>query len=118
MRGDAPAVQLFRDTTFAWSVGDVDVRFSGAESGAEVFARYDEVIDEISLSGVGTAAVFSHGTVIRTWAAARACNVTAAFAASSPLTNTGVVVLDGSPQNGWRALTWDGRTLGGRVRHT
>ncbi len=112
MRGDAAAVQLFRDTTFAWSLGDVDVRFCDAESGAEVFARYDEVIDEISLSGVATAVVFSHGTVIRTWAAARACNVTAEWAASSPLTNTGVVVLDGSPRDGWRAVSWDGRAVG------
>lgn len=115
MRGDAAAVQLFCDTTFAWSLGDVDVRLPGAESGAEVFARYDEVIDEIARSRVGTATVFSHGTVIRTWAAARACNVTAECAASKPLTNTGAVVLEGSPRAGWYALAWDGRALGGQV---
>ena len=62
MRGDAAAVQLYRDTTFAWSAGDVDVRMPGAESGAEVYARYDAVIDEIVLSGVGTAAVRSSDT--------------------------------------------------------
>jgi len=111
MRGDAAAVQLYRDTTFAWSAGDVDVRMPGAESGAEVYARYDAVIDEIALLGVGTAAVVSHGAVIRSWAAARAHNVTADFAARSPLTNTGVLLLDGSPRDGWHALTWDGRAL-------
>jgi len=111
MRGDAAAVQLYRDTTFAWSAGDVDVRMPGAESGAEVYARYDAVIDEIALLGVGTAAVVSHGAVIRSWAAARAHNVTAGFAVRSPLTNTGVVLLDGSPRDGWHALTWDGRAL-------
>ena len=115
MRGDAAAVQMFRDTTFAWDLDDVDVRMPGAESGAEVFARYDEVIDEIAGSGVGTAAVFSHGTVIRTWAAARACNITAEFAASRPLTNTGVVILEGSPRAGWHAVAWDGRALGSQV---
>jgi len=113
MRGDAPAVQLFRDASFAWSAGDVEVRLPGAESGVEVFARYDEVINEIALSGASTVAVVSHGTVIRTWAAARASNVTPDFAASSPLTNTGVVVLEGNPHDGWRALAWDGRALGG-----
>lgn len=113
MRGDAAAVQQFRDATFAWSAGDVDVRLPGAESGVEVFARYDEVVNEIALSGVGTAAVVSHGTVIRTWAAARACNVTPEFAARSTLTNAGVVVLEGSPRDGWLALSWDGRDLGG-----
>ncbi|HEY5471932.1 MAG TPA: histidine phosphatase family protein [Candidatus Limnocylindrales bacterium] len=93
--------------------GDVDVRMPGAESGAEVYARYDAVIDEIALSGVGTAVVISHGAVIRSWAAARAHNVTAGFAARSPLTNTGAVLLDGSPRDGWHALAWDGRLLRG-----
>ena len=111
MRGDAAAVHLYRDTTFAWSAGSVDVRMPGAESGAEVYARYDAVIDEIALSGVGTAAVISHGTVIRSWAAARAHKVTADFAARSPLTNAGAVILDGSPRAGWHALTWDGHAL-------
>src|SRR5665647_485910 len=59
MRGDAAAVHLYRDTTFAWSAGDVDVRMPGAESGAEVYARYDAVIDEIALSGVGTCLLYT-----------------------------------------------------------
>jgi broad specificity phosphatase PhoE len=111
MRGDAAAVQLFRDTTFAWGAGDVDARMPGAESGAEVFARYDAVIKEIALSGVGMAVVVSHGTVIRSWAAARAYNVTADFAARNPLANTGAVLLDGSPRDGWHAITWDGHAF-------
>ncbi|MGV8965546.1 MAG: histidine phosphatase family protein [Cellulomonas sp.] len=113
MRGDAPAVQHFRDAALAWSTGEVEVRLPGAESGAEVFGRYDEVIGEIAGLGVDTAVVVSHGTVIRTWAAARARNVTPAFAAGNPLTNTGVVVLEGSPRDGWAVLTWDGRALAG-----
>jgi len=108
MRGDDTAVRLYRDTTFAWSAGTLDVRMPGADSGAEVFERYDAVIDEIALSGVGCAAVVSHGAVIRCWAAARARNVAAGFAAHSPLSNTGVVLLDGSPRDGWHVLTWDG----------
>ena len=113
MRGDVAAVELYRDTTFAWSAGDVDVRMPGAESGAEVYARYDAVIDEIALAGVGTAVVISHGAVIRSWAAARAHNVTADFAACRPLTNTNAVLLDGSPRDGWHALTCDGRAIRG-----
>jgi probable phosphoglycerate mutase len=71
------------------------------------------VINEIARLGVGTAAAVSHGTVIRTWAAARARNVTPDFAAGSPLSNTGVVVLEGNPHDGWSALAWDGRALSG-----
>jgi broad specificity phosphatase PhoE len=110
-RRDAAAVRLYRDTTFAWIAGEVDVRMPGADSGAEVLARYDAVIDEIALSGVGSAAVVSHGAVIACWVAARAGNAPAGFAGLSPLANTGVVVLDGSPRDGWHALTWDGQLL-------
>lgn len=113
MRGDAPAVQAFRDAAFAWSAGEVEVRLPGAESGAEVLARYDKVVGEIARSGVEIAVVVSHGTVIRTWATARARNVTPDFAASNSLTNTGVVVLEGSPHDGWSVLAWDGHALGG-----
>ena len=116
MRGDAAAVRQFRDAAYAWSAGDVEVRLPGAESGAEVFARYDGVIGEIAGSGAGTAVVVSHGTVIRTWVAARARNVTPDFAAANSLANTGVVVLEGSPQDGWSALGWNGRALAESAR--
>jgi broad specificity phosphatase PhoE len=111
MRGDETSVQVYLETTFAWSSGDVHVRMPGAESGAEVFARYDAVVEEIAGSGAGTAAIVSHGSVIRTWTAARARNVTADFAARNSLANTGAVLLEGSPRDGWHALTWEGQTL-------
>lgn len=111
MRGDELSVQVYLDTAFAWSSGDVHVRMPGAESGAEVFARYDAVVEEIAGSGAATAVIVSHGSVIRTWAAARASNVTADFAARNTLANTGGVLLEGSPHDGWHVLTWDGRPL-------
>ena len=113
MRGDDASVQVYLDTTFAWSSGDVHVRMPGAESGAEVFARYDAVVEEIAGSGAGTAAIVSHGSVIRAWTAARAQNVTADFVARNALANTGAVLLEGSPRDGWHAVTWEGRA----VRH-
>ena len=111
MRGDELSVQVYLDTAFAWSSGDVHVRMPGAESGAEVFARYDAVVEEIAGSGAATAVIVSHGSVIRTWAAARASNVTADFAARNTLANTGGVLLEGSPHDGWHALGWQGRAL-------
>ncbi|NMM17289.1 MAG: histidine phosphatase family protein [Cellulomonas sp.] len=111
MRGDEASVQVYLDTAFAWSSGDVHVRMPGAESGAEVFARYDAVIEEIAGSGAATAAIVSHGSVIRTWTAARARNVTADFAARNTLANTGAVLIEGSPRDGWHALAWGGRAL-------
>jgi broad specificity phosphatase PhoE len=102
---------VYLGTTFAWGWGDVHVRMPGAESGAEVFARYDAVVEEIAGSGAGTAAIVSHGSVIRAWTAARAQNVTADFAARNALANTGAVLLEGSPRDGWHAVTWEGRAL-------
>lgn len=113
MSGDVADVRHYSDTAFAWSAGNLELRMPFGESGAEVYGRYDAVIDEISRSGVGTAAVVSHGAVIRSWAAVRARNITTDFAAQNWLTNTGVVILDGSPHDGWDALTWDGHPLSG-----
>jgi len=120
MLGDEQSVQTYLTTSFAWSSGDLHARMPGAESGAEVFARYDAVVAEIAGSGAGTAAIVSHGSVIRSWTAARAENVTPAFAARNPLANTGAVVLEGSPGAGWRAVTWAGQAVHqaeGSIRH-
>ena len=44
-----------------------------------------------------TAAIVSHGAVIRAWTGARARNVDHAFVADTRLLNTAVIVLDGDP---------------------
>jgi len=54
----------------------------------------------------------SHGAMIRTWVAARAANVDVAYASSHPLGNTGIVVLSGSPDQGWQALLWEEHPFG------
>ena len=113
MRNDDAAVRLYMETVIALSDGDIDRRMPGAESGAEVYARYDEVVDEAVATGHATVAIVSHGAVIRSWVGARAENVSADFAAEHSLSNTGVVVLEGSPASGWRALTWMGQAIGG-----
>ena len=42
---------------------------------------------------------------------ARADNVDVTFAATHPLENTGVIILEGSPTDGWKALSWEGATV-------
>lgn len=113
MLGDAAAVKVYLDTAFRWSDGELDLRMPDGESGTEVFDRYDEVVAEIAASGTGTAALVSHGAVIRAWVAARVANISTDHAARSPLSNTGVVVLEGTPDTGWAALTWEGHPVGG-----
>jgi probable phosphoglycerate mutase len=98
-------------TVFAWAAGDTALRMPGGETGSETLARYDAVIAEAAASGAGTVAVVSHGAAIRLWAAARADNVDVAFAAARPLGNTGVVVLEGSPADVWKAVSWEGSVV-------
>jgi broad specificity phosphatase PhoE len=98
-------------TVFAWAAGDTAPRIPGGESGDEVLGRYDAVVAEAAASGAGTVAMVSHGAVIRLWTAARADNVDVPYAASRPLGNTGVVILEGSPSDGWKALSWEGAVV-------
>ncbi|MQY39705.1 PE-PGRS family protein [Streptomyces sp. RB17] len=109
--GESTEGREYMRTIFAWAAGDTALRVPGGESGEEVLARYDAVVAEAAASGAGTVAMVSHGAAIRMWAAARAHNVDVPFAAARPLSNTGVVTLEGSPSDGWKALSWEGATV-------
>ncbi|MFG2126328.1 histidine phosphatase family protein [Streptomyces sp. NPDC048751] len=109
--GESERGELYMRTVFAWAAGDTALRMPGGESGAEVLARYDSVVAEAAASGATTVAMVSHGAAIRMWSAARADNVDVPFAAAHRLDNTGVVVLEGSPSDGWKALSWAGATV-------
>ncbi|MGW8377494.1 histidine phosphatase family protein [Streptomyces sp. ODS28] len=116
MRTDDEAAHTYMSTAFAWSGGDTALRMPGGESGDEALARFDAVVAEAHRAlpgGEGTAALVSHGAAIRMWTAARAQNLDVEFAAAHPLSNTGVVVLDGAPGQGWKALTWEDAPVGG-----
>lgn len=110
-RGTRSTAAWYMETVFAWSAGDTALRMPGGENGAEALARYDAVVAEAAASGASTVAMVSHGAAIRMWTAARADNVDVAFAAARPLDNTGAVILDGSPSDGWKALSWAGATV-------
>jgi broad specificity phosphatase PhoE len=109
--GDTEEGQRYVRTVFAWAAGDVDLRLPGGESGTEFLARYDAVVAEAAHAGARTVALVSHGAAIRTWTAARAHNVDVPFAAAHRLANTGTVILEGSPADGWKALSWAGATV-------
>ncbi|MGW0883943.1 histidine phosphatase family protein [Streptomyces sp. NPDC002671] len=109
--GDSPLGRTYLRTVFAWAAGDTTLRIPGGESGEEALARYDAVVAEAAASGARTVAMVSHGAAIRMWTAARAGNVDVAFAAAHSLENTGVVILEGSPSDGWKALSWAGATV-------
>ncbi|MFF4312507.1 histidine phosphatase family protein [Streptomyces sp. 900105755] len=109
--GHSERGEEYMRTVFGWAAGDTAPRMPGGESGDEVLGRYDAVVAEAAASGAGTVAMVSHGAVIRLWTAARADNVDVPYAASRPLGNTGVVILEGSPSDGWKALSWEGAVV-------
>lgn len=111
MRGDSEAAHTYMTTLFAWAAGDTELRMPGGENGAEALGRFDAVVAEAADGGAGTVAMVSHGAAIRMWAAARADNIDVPFAAGHRLDNTGVVVLEGSPAEGWKALSWAGAAV-------
>ena len=89
---------------YRWADGEPETRVPGGESGTEVLARFDAVVAEAA--NHEAAAIVSHGAMIRAWTGARAANVDRAFVADTRLHNTAVIVLDGSPDSGWRVETW------------
>jgi len=108
MLGDVDSVHSYMSTIFAWVAGDKNLRMPGGESGHEVFARFDAVIAEADAAGHETVAVVAHGAIIRMWAGGRARNTGAEFTIRNMLENTGIVILQGSPEAGWDALSWMG----------
>ncbi|GAB3557130.1 histidine phosphatase family protein [Spelaeicoccus albus] len=104
MRGDSGSINAYVSTVFAWARGDVEARIPGGESGVEALRRFDSVIDEIAATDRSCAAVVSHGAAIRLWTASRGINVRVDDVEAEPLRNTEIVVMEGSPDGGWRFM--------------
>jgi len=115
MRGDAAASKQYQGTALDWAAGELDSVIPGGGGGADMLSAFDEVVAEAESSGAATAALVSHGAAIVTWAASRATNVDAAFAAENPLANTGIVILEGSSAAQWVALSWSGEPVPARA---
>jgi broad specificity phosphatase PhoE len=113
MNNDGASVETYHSISFGWSDGIVDERMPGGETGHEVFGRFDAVVAEMASSGAETVACVAHGQIIRSWVAGRSDNVDAGFAMKHVLHNTGVVIVEGSPADGWTAVSWTGIALGG-----
>ena len=112
-RSDRDSVRAYLETVFAWGLGDLDVAMPGGPDGHNFFGRFNADIAEIVESGVETAVVVSHGAAIRVWVAGSASNIRPQFVADHELMNTGVVILDGSFDDGWTLLEWESTPIGG-----
>ena len=115
MRGDDEAVAAYLSVVGSWLHGDLDVPQPGAEDGHAFLARYDAgisaAVGQARAAGAEALVVVSHGAAIRTWTGIRVANLTAGFVISHGLQNAGCVALEGSLEDGWRALTWTGAVV-------
>ncbi|MCZ2402261.1 histidine phosphatase family protein [Paenarthrobacter sp. Z7-10] len=121
MKGDVPSIMAYLSTVRNWLLGDLEVRMPGGSTGTEVLQRFDAVVREAEKgSDGGTVAMVSHGAMIRTWAGYRASNIDAAHPENYDLSNTGIVILEGSfaddaAQSGWRVLSWTSQGAGAEL---
>ena len=110
MSGAEDDIVGYMRTIRAWMDGDLDERTPGptGESGRDVLARFDEVVEQVVRANPGrkTVLLVAHGAVLRFWATYRSTNVDPAFSSVRVLRNTGLIVLEGEPASGWQCLSW------------
>lgn len=112
-RTDEESIRAYIGTVLKWGVGELDARMPGAHDGYEFFRRFDAAVAEIASAHDDTAIAFSHGAAIRAWVGSRALNISGEFTLNNPIDNTGVAALEGSPELGWRLVSWAGAPVGG-----
>jgi broad specificity phosphatase PhoE len=109
---DRDSVRAYMGTIISWWQNSA-ARIPGSENGDEFFARFTDAIARTTEAHDGTVAVFSHGAALRTWASAISTNIDEAFSRAHDLPNTGMIVIEGSPADGWVATSWNGEPVGG-----
>ena len=91
--------------------GDRLARIPGSIDGNEFDARFDESVDAIYRSGEQKPVAFSHGAAISMWTMMNVRNPRPDLVESQPLNNTGHVIVEGSPADGWTLLDWNGTKI-------
>jgi probable phosphoglycerate mutase len=109
--GDPSEPDPIRPVFARWAEGDLDARIAGAESGREVIARLEGVLDDIADRHRGEAVlVVSHGGVMSAALPALAANLTMAHVMGRHLPNAGVVAVE-RDADGWVVRSWPGVDL-------
>lgn len=115
MRKDHDAIHGYISTVSSWIDGALDVRMPGGETGTQFLERFDAAVEQIIDVGHDTALVVSHGAALRTWTSARVLPGENSPAATEPLHNTALIVLEGDLRRGWRLVSWQGEPVGGHL---
>ncbi|WP_319454900.1 MULTISPECIES: histidine phosphatase family protein [unclassified Mycobacterium] len=93
----------------AWTFGLRAVPILGsADSGNAFDARVDGAVKTIYDTGDRNPVVYSHGATIMFWVMMNVDNPDPLLILTHPLDNTDVVVVNGTPDDGWTLTDWDG----------
>lgn len=98
----------FYDVLRQWARGDRNARIPGSIDGNEFDARFDDAVAAIHATGDRRPVAFSHGGAIAPWTLMNAGNADPTLLEAEPLSNTGYVVVHGSPSAGWTLVDWNG----------
>lgn len=115
MANDEESIQTYLSIALGWADGASETPIPGTDEDAGVvLGRFDQVAGEAHDSGLSTAAFVTHGAIIRAWTASRCTNISADFARTSWVSNTGAVIVTGGPDR-WQVEQWQGEAIGGAV---
>lgn len=114
MRSDREAVEAYLGGLAAWLHRDLDHALAGGSTGHDFLARYDAAVRGIAArhGRDDTVALFSHGAAIRVFATL-AADLDAEEVEGLWLNNTGMVLLEGHPTEGWGLVRWSSDPIGG-----
>jgi len=110
-RSDPAAIFGYFQPLRQWVAGDRLARIPGSIDGNEFDGRFDESVEAIYRSGQRQPVAFSHGAAISMWTMMNVRNPRPELVESQPLTNTGHVIVEGSPADGWTLLDWNGTKI-------
>ncbi|CAN7633521.1 histidine phosphatase family protein [Mycolicibacterium frederiksbergense] len=95
-----------------WTLGARSVPVPGGGDGNAFDARMDSALKVVEESGAQNPVVFSHAATIMFWTMMNVDNPDLGLMLRHRLDNTGIVVVEGSADEGWTLKTWAGLPVG------
>lgn len=95
-----------------WTLGARSVPVPGGGDGNAFDARMDAALQAVEDSGAQNPVVFSHAATIMFWTMMNVDNPDLGLMLRHRLGNTGIVVVEGSAEEGWTLKTWAGLPVG------
>lgn len=95
-----------------WTLGARSVPVPGGGDGNAFDARMDQALQVVEDSGAQNPVVFSHAATIMFWTMMNVDNPDLGLMLRHRLDNTGIVVVEGSAEEGWTLKTWAGLPVG------